>query len=67
MDYILNPVICTILCSKLALNYLPDVPYALWVCAFAALFTALNLRGVKSSARNNEVRTCSRCASASPI
>ena len=55
MDYVLNPVICTILCSKLAMNYLPDVPYAVWVVFFASLFTGLNLRGVKSSARTNEI------------
>jgi putrescine importer len=55
MDYVLNPVICTILCSKLAMNYLPGVPYAAWVFFFAGLFTGLNLRGVKSSARTNEV------------
>ncbi|MBI1873336.1 MAG: APC family permease [Acidobacteria bacterium] len=55
MDYVLNPLICTILCSKLALNYLPDVPYAIWVVFFACLFTGLNLRGIKSSARTNEI------------
>lgn len=55
MDYVLNPVICTILCSKLAMNYLPQVPYAVWVVFFASLFTGLNLRGVKSSARTNEI------------
>src|SRR6185503_4944450 len=55
MDYVLNPIICTILCSKLALNYLPGVPFALWAVFFAALFTGLNLQGVKSSARTNEV------------
>src|ERR1700755_2468589 len=27
MDYILNPLICTIICSKLAQNILPEVPY----------------------------------------
>lgn len=54
LDYVLNPIICTILCSKLALNYLPSVPYAVWVVCFAALFTGLNLRGVKQSARTNE-------------
>jgi putrescine importer len=55
MDYILNPLICTIWCSKAALNFLPGIPYAAWVTFFAALFTALNLRGVKASARTNEV------------
>jgi len=55
MDYILNPLICTILCSKLTLNILPEVPY--WVLAifYATAFTVLNLRGVKTSARINDV------------
>ena len=54
MDYILNPLICTILCSKLTQNILPEVPY--WVLAifYAGFFTVLNLGGVKTSARINE-------------
>jgi putrescine importer len=55
MDYVLNPMICTILCSKLTLNYLPEVPYPVLVVFFAALFTALNLRGVEASARTNHI------------
>jgi amino acid transporter len=55
MDYVLNPMICTILCTKLAMNYLPWLPYPLGVVFFACLFTALNLRGVEASARTNEV------------
>ena len=53
MDYILNPLICTIWCSKAAMNFVPSVPYIAWVLFFAALFTALNLRGVETSARIN--------------
>jgi putrescine importer len=55
MDYILNPLICTILCSKLAMNYLPGVPYAAWAVFFAGLFTGLNLVGIRTSARINAV------------
>jgi putrescine importer len=54
MDYMLNPLICTIWCSKAALNILPEVPYSIWVILFAGLFTALNLRGIRSTARTNE-------------
>lgn len=53
LDYILNPLICTIWCSRAALNFVPWIPYAVWVLFFAALFTALNLRGVETSARIN--------------
>jgi putrescine importer len=55
MDYVLNPIICTIYCSKTAMNVLPEIPYPAWVIGFALLFTALNLRGIKASARTNEV------------
>jgi putrescine importer len=54
-DYVMNPLICVIICSKLAGNYLPQVPYAAWAVFFAVLFTGLNLRGVKASARTNAV------------
>lgn len=57
MDYVLNPMICTIWCSKAAMNVVPGIPYAVWVGLFALLFTALNLRGIKASARTNEVLT----------
>jgi amino acid transporter len=53
MDYILNPLICTIWCSKAAQNFLPEVPYIFWALFFALLFTLLNLRGVETSARIN--------------
>jgi putrescine importer len=53
MDYILNPLICTIWCSKAAGNFVPEVPYLMWAVFFATLFTLLNLRGVETSARIN--------------
>lgn len=55
MDYILNPLICTILCSKLTQNILPGVPYWVFAMFYATGFTLLNLRGVKTSAHINEV------------
>jgi amino acid transporter len=55
MDYILNPMICIVWCSKGAMEFVPQAPYAVWAVAFFALFTWLNLRGVKASARFNTV------------
>ena len=55
MDYILNPLICTVICSKLTQNILPGVPFWALAVAYAAAFTALNLRGIKTSARINDV------------
>ena len=57
MDYVLNPVICTIWCSKAALNILPGVPYVLWALFFAGLFTFINLRRIHATARINTALT----------
>ena len=55
MDYILNPLICTVICSKLTQNIFPSLPYWVLATAFAVTFTAVNLRAVKTSARINDV------------
>jgi putrescine importer len=53
MDYMLNPMICIIWCSKAAMNFAPGVPYAVFVVFFFLLLTGMNLRGIKTSARVN--------------
>lgn len=53
MDYVLNPLICTIWCSRATVNFLPGTPYIAWVIFFAVFFTVLNLNGVETSARIN--------------
>jgi len=53
MDYMLNPIICTIWCSQQAHVFAPGVPYAVWAIFFALVFTLLNVQGVKTSARVN--------------
>lgn len=55
MDYILNPLICTIWCAKAAQNFAPGIPYIAWAIFFAAMFTLLNLNGVETSARINNM------------
>jgi len=59
MDYMLNPIVCTILCSKFALNFFSEVPYPVFVVLFISLFTGLNLFGIRTSARINEVLAAS--------
>jgi putrescine importer len=54
MDYMLNPIVCTILCSKFALNFFPEAPYPVLVVLFIALFTVLNLFAIRTSARIND-------------
>ena len=53
MDYILNPLICTIWCAQQAHDFVPAVPVFTWKIFFAGLFTLLNVRGIKTSARIN--------------
>ena len=55
MDYMLNPILCTIWCSKAMMNILPEVPYGVFAVFFTILFTSLNLRGIKTNARNNQI------------
>src|SRR5579859_5959426 len=53
MDYMLNPMICIIWCSQQAFVFALGVPYAIWAVFFGAVFTLLNVQGVKTSARVN--------------
>jgi putrescine importer len=54
-DYVMNPIICVIWCSKAALNFVPAVPFAVYAIFFAVLFTAMNLRGIEASSRTNTI------------
>jgi len=53
LDYVINPLICVIWCSRAAINFVPEVPYIAWAIFFALLFTVLNCNGVETSARIN--------------
>ena len=55
LDYVINPVICTIWCAKAAGNFAPQIPERVWDVIFAGLFTFLNLRRVRTTARANAV------------
>jgi len=59
-DYVMNPIICVIWCSKAAANFLP-LPFPVWATFFALLFTGLNLRGIKASARTNAAIAAGLC------
>lgn len=54
MDYVVNPLICIVWCSGQVSSW-TGVPRPLWAVLFFFLFTGLNLRGVKTSARFNTV------------
>jgi putrescine importer len=53
MDYMLNPMICIIWCSQQAHVFASGVPYWTWAIFFGAIFTFLNIQGIKTSARVN--------------
>lgn len=54
MDYMLNPLICVIWCSGIAESFTNhQVPSWAWKIFFAVVFTLINIRGVKTSARVN--------------
>ena len=53
MDYIVNPLICTIWCAGQAHEFAPAFPDWGWKIFFAVVFTLLNLQGIKTSARVN--------------
>ena len=53
MDYMLNPLICTVWCAQQAHEFAAALPVWGWKIVFAAVFTLLNLRGIKTSARVN--------------
>ncbi len=53
MDYMLNPLICTVWCAGQANQFAPGVPAWIWKIFFALVFTLLNIRGIKTSARIN--------------
>jgi len=53
MDYMLNPLICTVWCAGQAHDFAPGVPIWGWKVFFAVVFTLLNIQGIKTSARIN--------------
>jgi len=53
MDYMLNPMICIVWCSQQANVFAPGIPYWTWALFFGAVFTFLNIQGIKTSARVN--------------
>jgi len=54
-DYVMNPIICVIWCSKAAMNFLPGIPFAAYAVFFAVLFTGMNLRRIEASTRTNAI------------
>ena len=58
LDYVLNPTIGVIWCSKAAINIVP-LPFIVWAAFFAVAFGFVNLMGIRMNARSNTVLTIS--------
>ncbi len=55
LDYFLIPLLSVIYASLTAQRLLPGVPYAVWVILFTVGMTAVNVRGIKVTARASSV------------
>jgi len=56
LDYILQPLLCTIwIAAAVHSRYAPQLPYPIAAILIGTFITALNLRGIKSSARANKI------------
>ncbi|MCX6622209.1 MAG: APC family permease [Acidobacteria bacterium] len=55
LDYFLIPLLSVIYAALTAQRLLPGVPYAVWVILFTVAMTAVNVRGIKVTARASSV------------
>lgn len=55
LDYILIPLFCTLFGSLTLQRLFPDVPFPVLAALFVGFMTFLNLRGIRTTARANEV------------
>ena len=56
LDYLLQPLINTVwISTALHERYVHRVPFVVWAAIIAGIFTILNLRGIKASARANKI------------
>ena len=55
LDYLIVPIINTIYASLTLQRLLPSVPFFAWVALFVVAITLVNLRGIRTTARSNEI------------
>jgi len=55
LDYLIIPVINTVYGALTLQRLMPSVPFVVWVVIFITIATYLNLRGIRSTARSNEI------------
>jgi amino acid transporter len=55
LDYVVIPLFCIIYGSLCIQRLFPQVPFVIWTALIAGIMTYLNLRGIRSTARANQV------------
>jgi len=55
LDYLIVPIINTVYAALTLQRLMPSVPFLVWVVLFVFVITFLNLRGVRTMARSNEI------------
>lgn len=55
LDYVLVPLLSTIFVALTAGRLIPSIPYAAWAFLFAGSITLINVRGMQSTKRANEI------------
>ena len=55
LDYLAIPIFCTIYASLTLQRLVPGVSYTVWVTLIVGAITALNLRGIRVTARINQI------------
>lgn len=61
LDYLIIPVINTVYGSLTLSRLMPSVPFFIWVILFIVAITVLNLRGIRTTARSNELLLAIMC------
>ena len=61
LDYLIVPIINTIYGTLTLMRLMPSVPYIVWVLLFVLVITYVNLRGIRSTARSNEILLAVMC------
>ncbi|PKM74740.1 MAG: APC family permease [Firmicutes bacterium HGW-Firmicutes-17] len=53
MDYMFIPILCVIFTSITANHMLPFIPFHFWIFFFVAVFTLINLKGIRMASKAN--------------
>ena len=62
LDYLIVPIINTVYACLTLQRLIPSVPFLIWVVLFVFVITYLNLRGIRTMARTNEIMLFVMCA-----